>query len=78
MELTISQIDSTNEKFKKLICLTEKQTSSILGISPSTLSNYRKEGLGPEFKKVENGKKSRILYTKASICQWVNNCNKTA
>lgn len=65
------------DKQKNCLCLSESCTAEIIGVSPSTLSNWRKGALGPEYKKVENGKKSRVLYPKTAIVEWINNTVKT-
>jgi D-Tyr-tRNAtyr deacylase len=75
---TIEDIDMIDPNFKKLICLNQKQTAQILGVSCSSLENWRKEGIGPSYKKIENGKRSRVLYSKSKIVEWLNQTVKTA
>ena len=76
--ITLDQINEINPKFKNLICLNQKQTAEILGVSSSTLENWRKESVGPQYKKIDNGKKGRILYPKNSIIEWLSQTVKTA
>ena len=66
------------EKLKKCACINESSSAMVIGVSPSGLANYRKEGIGPEYIKVENGAKARILYPKTCILKWLNNTVKTA
>jgi len=73
----IEEINKTNPKFKQLIALNQKQTADIIGVSSSTLEAWRKEGIGPEYKKVNRGK-GRILYGKISLAEWLSQTVKTA
>ena len=68
---------NTNPVFKKLICLNTKQAAEALGLSSSSLEVYRQEGLGPEYIKIERGKKGRILYPKIAIAEWLSRTIKT-
>ena len=78
--MTTLDIDRIDPSFQKLICLNQKQTAQILGVSSSTLENWRAAGtfIGPPYKKIENGKKSRILYPKSELVKWLNITVKTA
>lgn len=69
IKATISDI---NEMGYKSITLSENQTAKIIGVSASTLSIWRKEGIGPEFKKMNTGRNGRVFYTKNSIAEWIN------
>ena len=73
----IEEINKTNPKFKQLIALNQKQTADIIGVSSSTLEVWRKEAIGPEYKKVNTGK-GRILYPKVAIAAWLSQTVKTA
>lgn len=75
MSLNLEQLNQllTLDKQKKAACLNESTVAELLGCSPSTLSNYRAKSLGPEYLKVDNGKRSRILYPKDAICDFLNN-----
>ncbi|WP_321469310.1 helix-turn-helix domain-containing protein [Halarcobacter sp.] len=77
--MTLEELNLMLEpKLRNKVCLNQSQVSEILGVSPSTLANWRlKQGLGPEYKKVGTGK-SRIIYSKSSILEWLNNTIKTA
>ena len=73
-------IDEINKdtEHKKLLCLSQSQVAKVLGVSSSTLENWRKDSLGPNFIKVKSGKKGRILYSKIDIANWISNTVKTA
>lgn len=77
---TINQIIAQiNEMgYKNKITLNEASTAKIIGVSSSTLSNWRKDGLGPNFKKIDNGKKGKVIYTKQSIAEWLSQTVMTA
>ncbi len=63
---------NSNPTFKKLICLNQKQAAEAIGVSSTTLILWRKDGFGPEYVKVERGKRGRILYPKTSIAEWLS------
>lgn len=70
----IKMINSTDEKIAKVITLNERQTSKILGVSPSTLAKWRHDGIGPAFiKNSPEGSKGRVLYSKFEIANWITN-----
>ncbi|APW64420.1 hypothetical protein LPB137_00525 [Poseidonibacter parvus] len=75
--MEISDIDAIDPSFKTLVCLNQKQTAQILGVSSSSLENWRSAGIGPSYKKINSGKRGRILYTKSSIVEFLNNTVKT-
>jgi predicted site-specific integrase-resolvase len=56
------------------MALNQTDTAKIIGVSPSTLENWRKDGIGPEWKKV--GK--RVLYPKIRVAEFLSNTIKTA
>lgn len=76
--MTLEELHIVKPEYKGLLCLNQKQTAEIIGVSSSTLENWRKEGVGPEYKKVSNGKKGRVLYVKTCLVEWLNNTIKTA
>lgn len=76
--MTTEEINMIDPAYKRLVCLNQKQTADILGISSGSLENWRKEGIGPSYKKIENGKRGRVLYPKSAIVEWLNNTIKTA
>ena len=76
--MTLDEMNQLKPELKGLLCLNQKQTAEIIGVSSSTLENWRKEGVGPEYKKIDNGKKGRVLYIKTSLLAWLNNTIKTA
>ena len=64
---------NSNPVFKKLICLNQKQAAEAIGVSSTTLSSLRRDGLGPQFIKVaQRGKRSRVLYTKLELAEWLS------
>lgn len=76
--MTLEEMNIINPKFKGLLCLNQKQTAEIIGVSSSTLDNWRREAIGPEYKKVDSGKKGRVLYPKTALIEWLNQTVKTA
>lgn len=76
--MTLDELNQIRPEYKGLIVLNQRQTAEIIGVSSSTLDNWRKVGLGPEYKKIENGKNARVLYPKTALVKWINNTVKTA
>lgn len=74
----IEEINKINPKFKTLLTLNQKQTADAIGVSGSTLEAWRKQGLGPQFKKINSGTKGRVLYPKISIAEWISETTATA
>jgi DNA-binding XRE family transcriptional regulator len=66
----INQINEMGHANK--MTLNEANTAKIIGVSSSTLANWRKENLGPSFIKMNTGKKGKILYPKQSIAEWLS------
>lgn len=75
--MTLEELNNARPELKGCICLNQKQTAEIIGVSSSTLDNWRKIGLGPSFKKINSGKKGRVLYPKNAIIEWLSNTVKT-
>lgn len=67
----IDQINQIDPKFKKLITFNQKQTADAIGVSSSTLEDWRRKSIGPNYIKVEAGKKGRVLYPKTAIAEWL-------
>lgn len=67
IEMYIKQIDDLG--FAKVLNLNSKQTAGLLGVSASTIENWRKQGLGIDY--VEVG--GRILYPKLKIAEFQAN-----
>lgn len=63
---------NSNPMFKKLICLNQKQAAEAIGVSSTTLILWRKDGFGPQYIKVERGKRGRVLYPKIEIAEWLS------
>ncbi|MCX6051049.1 MAG: helix-turn-helix domain-containing protein [Campylobacterales bacterium] len=74
----IEEINNINPKFKQLLALNQKQTADAIGVSSSTLELWRRNGIGPSYKKVNSGKRGRVLYPKQSIAEWLSIGIKTA
>lgn len=70
---TIEEINKINPKFKNLLALNQKQTADILGVSVSTLENWRAEKIGIEWIKTGNEKRGKILYPKIKIAEYLSN-----
>ncbi|QOG13318.1 helix-turn-helix domain-containing protein [Arcobacter sp. FWKO B] len=64
--------------YKNKITLNEATVAKIIGVSSSTLSNWRKDGLGPNYRKIDNGKKGKVIYTKQSVAEWLSQTVLTA
>ncbi|MDQ1267724.1 MAG: hypothetical protein QG567_1495 [Campylobacterota bacterium] len=69
----IEEINKIDEKFKKLIALNQRQAADTIGVSSSTMESWRREGLGPSYIKMNNGKRGRVLYPKTAIAEWLVN-----
>lgn len=76
-KMTIEELNAVDPAYKKLVCLNQRQVATILGVSSSSLESWRKLCIGPTHIKVKNGKRSRVLYAKSSIVDWVNDSIKT-
>lgn len=77
--MDLEMLNSLLPKEKRIsACLNEFYSAQVVGVSPGSLSNYRKKGLGPEYLKVDNGKRGRVLYPKTALIDWINNTIKTA
>ena len=63
--------------FKKLV-LTPHETAQIIGISVSTLYNWRVEGVGPQFRKNGNGKRAKIMYPTRAVAEFMTETQLTA
>jgi hypothetical protein len=70
----VEQINTTLPECKNQIMLNEKQVSTILNCSPSTLFNYRKKGIGPEWKKPSR----RVMYPKIKVAEFIADTITTA
>lgn len=75
---TLEEINNLNPKFKQLLALSQSQTAAAIGVSCSTLESWRREGIGPSYKKQNNGKRARVLYPKQAIAVWLADTVKTA
>ncbi|MFW0693385.1 helix-turn-helix domain-containing protein [Aliarcobacter butzleri] len=57
---------------RKLAVLNQSQVASLLGLSNSTLANWRAEGISLEYLKVGKGKRNRVLYLKTKLVEFLN------
>ena len=60
------------DKQKNRACLNQKETADLLGVSSSTLQNWREACISLSYIKVGNGKKSRVMYSKKNILEFIN------
>ncbi len=67
----IEEINKINPKFKQLIAFSQKQTADAIGVSSSTLEDWRRKSIGPNYIKVDSGKRGRVLYPKTAIAEWL-------
>lgn len=71
--MTLEELNSIlPNELKKRICLNQTQVSEILGVSCSTISNWRSEGINLEYIKIDNGARARVLYPKIKILEFLN------
>ncbi len=63
----MEQIDKLG--YEKILNLNSKQTAGILGVSPSSIESWRKQGIGLDY--IEVG--GRILYPKLKIAEFQAN-----
>lgn len=70
-EEVLSHIDNAFPKLKKSIGLNQTQAAQIIGVSSPTLERWREQGVGPEYSKNQNGKKSRLIYPKIAIAEYI-------
>ncbi|MBS4069080.1 MAG: DNA-binding protein [Sulfurimonas sp.] len=75
--MIINEINNLDPKYKKLIALNQKQTADAIGVSSSTMESWRRESVGPEYKKMDMGKKGRVLYSKIAVAAWMVNGSGT-
>jgi hypothetical protein len=64
IKIYMDQIDKLG--FEKKLNLNSKQTAQILGVSPSSVESWRKQGIGVDY--IEVG--GRILYPKLKIAEF--------
>lgn len=51
--------------------MTSAQTAEMLKLSPRTLDQMRVDGSGPPFLKAGGGKRSRVLYSRRAVAEWL-------
>lgn len=70
-EDVITHIDSAFPRQKRAIGLNQAQTAAVIGVTSTTLERWRKLGVGPEYIETQTIKKSRIIYTKPAIADYL-------
>ncbi|RXK14573.1 hypothetical protein CP965_03760 [Halarcobacter mediterraneus] len=68
---------NSNEQYKYMVTFNQRTTAKIIGVSDSTLENWRREGIGPNFKKIDSGRRGRVLYLKTDIALWLSETIET-
>ena len=64
------------QKYGK-IALNQKESASVLGVAPSTLDRWRAEGVGPKYKKINMGKRGRVIYPVSCLVEFLNDTIET-
>ena len=64
---TMDDISATG--YKQLM-LSPKDVSEITGVSISALDNWRRDGIGMPYKKM-NGKRGKVMYPKRDLAEWI-------
>lgn len=62
---------SGSDEMHSLVYLTVTEAAELLRISPKTLERMRVDGTGPDFRKAGGGLRSRVLYRKQDLIDWV-------
>ena len=60
----MSKVDNDNDS------VTSIGAAKILKMHPGTLANWRYIGVGPAFKKVGDGPKARVVYSKSELLEF--------
>lgn len=63
----------TNQQEELETYLTQNDAADLLNLSVRTLERMRVTGDGPRFMKAGNGKRSRVLYKRSEIQNWLEN-----
>ena len=60
--------------------LTSAQAAEMLGIDPFTLARWRAEGRSPEYIRLSNSPKGRVMYKKEDLETWIeaHTCTSTS
>jgi hypothetical protein len=70
--VTIDYINDLFPKSRKSLCLNMRDAATVIGVHENTLRSWAKEkAIGPEYIKVNNGPKARVLYPKLSLLNWL-------
>ncbi len=51
--------------------VTSTKTARVLGITPATLRKWRWRGVGPAFIKLSDDPGGRVMYSPATIREWI-------
>jgi len=69
--VTIDYINDAFPKSAKSFNLKIKEAAIIIGVHENTLRSWSGKAIGPEYIKVNNGRKSRVLYPKECLINWI-------
>jgi len=51
--------------------MTTEEVAGILRLRPSTIGNWRKQGMGPPYIKVTSGRTSDVRYRRSELLTWL-------
>jgi DNA-binding XRE family transcriptional regulator len=71
MKQTETVIEYLQKKYNKMV-LNQSQAAAEIGVEPSTMGKWRKDEVGPRFKKMPGGK-GRVLYPVVEIAKFLEN-----
>lgn len=54
-----------------LTCLTTKEAAALLKLSPRTLEGMRCDGNGPDFAKLGDGIRAKVVYRLSDLEKWL-------
>jgi len=64
------------QKYGK-IALNQKEAAEVVGVAPSTLDRWRSEGAGPKYKKINVGKRGRVIYPATALAEFLSDTVQT-
>lgn len=75
--MTLDELNSIlPPELRKQAVLNQSQVASLLGLSSSTLANWRAEGISLEYLKIgkdsKKGSKNRVMYLKTKLVEFLN------
>ena len=60
------------KKLQNCVVLNQSQVAEVLGVSNSTLENWRKGAISLPYIKIDTGKRGRVMYEKTKIVEFLN------